>query len=294
MPWNPLKTHDPKLGQERLKNKLQGQGLVIKKGNPRDLEKLATEYSANPSIWKRMLHSSFISPMRRSVQSEGSARAAVARGLQQGFTIAIGKIPVPVLNSILSNAFDRACDKIREKIHHDKIGEYAIASEERVKFELKDIAKEVEMLDGYRWKISHAVEQYNKAIKLVEVLESKPCDRWVHVMVKLKYLKKRIDKLRSSLEMIKATCDETEKWLSNVEADYKKTSEQIEPKMKDDIEKLKIFAGVHETCTEEFCMYKDKKWTESKTVPTNEASLFLIRGVSGALDLVSTNADDYF
>jgi len=291
MVWDPFKTNDPRLGQERLKNKAMGN--VINKGNPRDLEKLATEYSTNPSIWKKMLHSNFVLPMRRSVQSPGAFGAAVARGFQQGVTIAFKQIPVPVLNSILSNAFDKACDKIREYVHHSKISNFAINSDERVKFELKDIAKEVEKLDGYRWKIKHAIDQYNEVAAEAEKMESQPCDKWVHVMVKLKYLNKRILKLRSSLEMVRAVCNETDEWLKKVESDYKAVDKHLEPIMNDDISKLKNFAGAHETCSEVFCMYKDKKWSESQAVPTSEASLFLIKGASMAGDLVSIKSNDY-
>jgi hypothetical protein len=293
-PWNPLQTNDPKLGQDRLKNKLQGQGIVINKGNPRDLEELAKEYSANPSIWKKMLHSNFILPERRAIQSKGAAASAFASVAQKGISFAFKEIPLPVLNTVLSNAWDVACKKIREKVNQYKISTYGISEEEKVKFELKDIGNEVAKLDGYRWKIKHAIDQYNKVVKEADTMASQPCDRWVATLVKLKYLNKRIDKLRSSIEMIKATCEETEKWLVEVEKEYKKTADNIKPLMESDIDKLKNFAGAHETCTEIFCMYKDKKWLESKAVPTSDASKFLIKGVGIASDFVQTNIYEYF
>jgi hypothetical protein len=296
MPWNPLQTHDPKLGQDRLKNKLVGQGIVVNKGHTRDLEQLATEYVAYPSIWKRMLHSSFILPARRSVQSKGAFGAAAARGLQQGIVIAFKQIPVPVLNSLLSNAFDKACNQLRDYVHksHHKVGKFGVTDADKVKFELKELGQEVEKLDGYRWKISHAIDEYNKAVKEAEDMVSQPCDRWVHVLVKFKYLSKRIVKLRTSIEMIKATCAETEKWLAEVESEYHKTATKLEPLMKDDLEKLKNFAGAHETCTEEFCMYKDKKYSESRDVPTSETADMMAKGVGKVSDYVTTKLTDYF
>lgn len=272
----------------------QGKGTVINLGNPRDLEKLALEYSSNPSIWKKMLHSNFILPYRRAVQSKGAFASAVGKVAQKSVGLMLDKIPVPIVSDILVKSADKAANYIRERIHNNKIDDYFITPEDKVKYNLKELGKEVEKLDAYRWKIKHAVDEYNKVIGEAETMASQPCDRWVAVMVKLKYLKKRIDKLRASTEMIKAVCDETENWLKKVESDYDAAGKKIEPLMNDDIQKLKQFAGAHETCSEVFCMYKNKRYSESKLVPTSKASEFIIKSASIASDLVGNDPTEYY
>ncbi|MDD2390265.1 MAG: hypothetical protein PHP23_11095 [Desulfobacterales bacterium] len=293
MGWNPFTTSTPALAAERTKNRLSGHGTVIYRGTPRDLDALATDYSANPSIWKQMLHSGFVSPFRRAVQSPAAFGSAFGKATQSTLSFLFSEIPIPGLNVLLENACNKACDKLREKSHGGRLNAYGINPEEKIKFKLKEIGKEVENFDRYRWKVKHAMEQFNIVVQEADKMESAPCDKWVRVLVKWKYLSKRIGKLRSSVETVKAVCEETDAWLTQVEAEFQKVHDRMKPIMDADVEKLKNFAGAHETCSEEFCMYKDKRWTDSKSVPTSDTANFLIKSASAISDTVSTSPTDY-
>ena len=293
MPWDPYETGTPELAAERTRRRLMGQGIVVHKATPRDLVEIATNYADHPSMGKILRHSKYASPFRRAFQSPGAFLSAVGRGVQHLGGILIKEIPLPVLNTLLEKAWAKAAEALRDKTYHDKLKHYNLSSKDKVKFELKRLGQEVENWDRYRWKVDHAVKQYNLTVKEAEAMAASPCDRWVRVLAKRKYLGKRIDKLRVSVEAVKAVCEETLEWLSRVEKDYEDTHTKLKPLFEDDVRKLKNFAGAHETCSKEFCMYKDSEWTHKKSVPTSTAAQWFIKGAAVASDIVGREPGEY-
>ena len=188
----------------------------------------------------------------------------------------LSKLPVPVISSILSKAWDTACDYIRDQ-DHEMQKDFAYRSgdlKNQVKFELKALGGQVKSWDNYRWKIAKATENYNKAIDKMHAMESGPCDRWVRVIAKRKYLRKRIMKLRTSVIAVQAVCAVTLQWLDKVDADVKANDPILKTQYEDDVRMLKAYAGAHETCSESFCMYKDLSWRSRRVVPTSSMALF--------------------
>jgi hypothetical protein len=245
----------------------------------RDLKKIAELVLGNPSVGKRILHSKFLSSHRSGVQSTGAAASYVASGVQKGVSAGLGAIPVPVVGSVIDKAWTAACEALRKHLHAGHIGGSA-TPEERVKFELKEIGDTVGDWDRYRWKITHAVEEYNKATKDIQ-LANAPCDTWVRIWVKYLYLEKRVRLLRASVEAVRGVLNQTEAWLATVETSYHTAGKQIESQYVQSVEQLK--AGgmqAHEKCSDTKCMFKKAEWTSSRLVPTSDAAKYLVKGVT--------------
>ena len=143
--------------------------------------------------------------------------------------------------------------------------------------------------DRYRWKVSHAVEQFNKASAEVQSgISSAPCDTWVRVWAKYEYLASRIAKLRVSIEAVRATLDACDEWLNSVEQDYTSKGTQIKTMYDKDVAQLKLMQ-VHDTCSDTKCMFKRGQWTSKGNVPTSSLADFFIKASSTTLDVI---ADD--
>jgi hypothetical protein len=254
---------------------------------PRDLHEIAKTVIANPTVGKKVLHSSFLSPHRRAVQSKGAFASYALGGLKKGVTIALGQIPVPMVGSLLDKAWTAANDKIRAKLHKNHIN--AVNTEEKVKFRLKELGNDVGDWDRYRWKIAHAVEQFNKVSAEVQKgIDSAPCDTWVRVWAKYEYLASRIAKLRVSVEAMRATLDACDEWLDSVEQACTTKEPQIRAMYDKDVAQLKLMQ-VHDTCSDTKCMFKKGQWTAKANVPTSSMADFFIKATSTTLDIV---ADD--
>jgi hypothetical protein len=251
----------------------------------RDLQQIAKSVVANPTVGKKVLHSSFFDPHRRAVQSKGAFGSYVASGVKKGVSIALGQIPVPAVGMILDKAWSAANDAIRTKLHQNHITSVA-TTEEKVKFELKEIGSDVADWDRYRWKIAHAVEQYNKVTNEVrQAISSAPCDTWVRVWAKYYYLASRIAKLRASVEAVRAILKEVDEWLEGVEKSYSSTQAQIQGLFDKDVAGLKIMQ-VHDTCSDTKCMFKQGQWTAKANVPTSDAANFFIAATSKAVSVM--------
>jgi hypothetical protein len=224
--------------------------------SPRDLQDIAKGIVANPSIAKKALHSSFVAPFRSAANSKGSFGSKVAApALQKGVSIALSKIPVPVVSDLLQKAFDAACKAIKKKLHERHI-EAPQNIQEKVKFELKDIADQFQDWDRYRWKVEHAAQQYNGAAEEVLAgINTAPCDTWVRVWSKYYYMGSRIAKLRASVEAVRAILLEVDVWLDSVEQSYASTQQQVQTQYDKDLAGLKIMQ-VHDTCADNRCMFK--------------------------------------
>ncbi|MGD0223073.1 MAG: hypothetical protein ABSF71_12110 [Terriglobia bacterium] len=254
----------------------------------RDLQEIAKTVVANPTVGKKILHSSFLSSHRSAVQSKGAFASYAGKGIQKGVSIALNQIPIPLVGSVLDKAWTAACEAIRSKVHQKHV-DYPGNVGERVKFELKEISSQVEDWDRYRWKVAHAVEQYNKVCTEVQQgISSAPCDTWVRVWAKYYYLGSRIGKLRESIEAMRAIVLEVDVWLDSVEQSYGTTHQQIKTLYDRDAAQLKTMQ-VHDTCADTKCMFKQGQWTNSMSVPTSDAAKFFIQATSTALKIV---ADD--
>ena len=256
----------------------------------RDLRQIAQLVLAFPSIGKKILHSKFLSSHRSGVQSQGAAASYVASGMQKGVSAGLSVIPVPVVGTLLDKAWTAACEALRSKLHSGHTTATA-TPEERVKFELKDLGDTVGEWDRYRWKVTHAVEEYNKATReLQQSLAKAPCDAWVRMWVKYLYLEKRVTVLRESVEAVRGILNETDGWLVSVEADYKTAYHQIESQYKQSVAQLQS-AGMaaHEKCSDTKCMFKKAEWTSSRLVPTSDAAKFLVKGVSVVANVLAND-----
>jgi hypothetical protein len=246
---------------------------------PKNLQQIGASVAANPTIGKRVRHSGPLAGFRRAVQSKGAFASATAGAVQKGVSIAFGQIPVPGVGMILDKAWGLLGEKLRT---------YHVASHlkapanpaDKVKFELKHIGEMVADWDGYRWKVNHAVEQYNKtAAEFSKTATEAPCDSWVRMWAKFYYLISRVDKLRESVEAVRAICDATDEWLVAVETNVKSAHETIKTQYEKEVGQLKQMQ-VHDTCSDAKCMFKPGSYLAQASVPTSGAALFMIKGVS--------------
>lgn len=248
----------------------------------RDLVEIAQSVVAHPTVGKKILHSKFLSPHRRAVQSPGAFASYAAGAVKKGVSIALSQIPVPLVGSILDKAWDACTAALRAKHHANHVA-YPVNLTDKVKFELKDLGGEVGNWDGYRWKVTHAVEQYNKAAQAaMQGIATAPCDTWVRVWAKYIYLGSRIGKLRASIEAMRAVLLEMDVWLDSVEQSYAATQTQIKTQYDKDVTQLKTMQ-VHDSCSDVKCIFKQGQYTKQASVPTSDAATFLIKATSTTL-----------
>lgn len=282
MAWNPF--NDKDLYATRTKQRLVGQGIVIASKHKRDLYAIAHTVAENPTVGKTLLHSRAFSPFRRAVQSSGAFASGLGKAAQKGASLAIGKIPIPVLNKILDNAWNKFADGLREKSHSQNL-RVAVTQHDKVKFSLKGLGDQVASWDRYRWKVDKALENYDKAATEAMEMTSSPCDKWVRLWVKHLYLTNRIRKLRESVLAVQAVAEVTSEWLKTVEAKHSTHFTGLKLEYDKQVKLLAQFAGVHETCSDEFCMFKNSKWTEKRTVPTSSVALFFVKHGKDVMDV---------
>lgn len=215
--------------------------------------------------------------------SLGSKGMSVVGTLVKG---GFGLIPVPVVGAVCKKAWDAGDKLVREKLHKNNL-KNAVSIEQKVKFELKAIGGEVAEWDRYRWKIAHAVEQFNKTSSEIQAgISSAPCDAWVRVWAKYEYLLARIAKLRTSVEMMRAVLDETDKWLDEVETACTNKGPQIQALYDKDVSRFKnVDVRIHDACSDYKCVYGTGAWEKKGDVPTSGAAKFFINATSKSLEL---------
>ena len=262
--------------------------MITVSPRPRDLVILAQDYADNTSIFKRVLRSRALSPFRRGAHAPVSAAASAAA---KGISVGLGKIPVPIVNDLLGAAWSVTVSALRSKSHASKLGKPTVTPADKVKFELKELGGDVGDWDRYRWKIAHAIEQVNKQVDACNEMKSGPCDLWVKLLAKRLYLRKRITRLRVSIESVKAICDGALHWLDTVAANVGTNEMMTAPLFEKDVRQLKTYAGAHAECSPEFCMHSTKKWTSKTGVPTSDAALFLIKATGTATSAMAGEFD---
>lgn len=257
----------------------------------RDLQEIAKSVVGNPTIFKKIRHSGSLSPFRRTVQSKGSMASGAASVMKKGVSVAIGFIPLPVLPALMDKAWDRLATHLKSRQRNAHI-ECPANLEEKVKFELKTIGDEVANWDNYRWKVQHAVEQFNKAATAATAsMATTPCDTWVRVWAKYYYLGQRMEKLRFSVEAVRAVTEEVDVWLMSVEQSYEEAFAKADAQYKTDVTQLKT-GQFHDTCSDNKCMFKSGQYLQQFTVPTSDASKYFIKGVSMAVGSVTDKLSD--
>jgi hypothetical protein len=259
--------------------------------SPRNLEEIAQSVVAHPTVGKKFLHSSVFAPHRRAVQSKGAAASYALGGLKKLGSIALAQIPVPAVGAIVDKAWVACAEALRAKHHKNHVA-YPVDLAEKVKFELKDLGKDVEQWDNHRWKVSHAAEQYNKAAQgALKSMETAPCDTWVRVWAKYLYLGKRIGRLRASIDAMRAVLLEMDAWLDSVEQSYDATHTQLKAQYDKDVTQLKTMQA-HDTCSDVKCMFKSGQYTKLASVPTSDAANFLIKAAATVAAAVGDPTSD--
>lgn len=254
----------------------------------RDLQDIAKSVVANPTIFKKIRHSGFMAGARRTVQSKESAASGAFQGFKKGISVAIGFIPLPVLPALMDKAWDAFATYLKARQRQGHI-DSPVNLTDKVKFELKTIGEDVAEWDGYRWKIQHACDQYNKAVQdVTKSMETAPCDTWVRVWAKYYYLGSRVEKLRHSVAAMRVVCDEVDVWLLKVEDDTAAAYKKADTVFNTEVEQLKK-GQFHDSCSEQKCMFKQGQYTKQITVPTSDAAKFFIKVTS----LVSGNLTDH-
>lgn len=252
----------------------------------RDLQDIAKSVVANPTVFKKVRHSGALSPFRRTVQSKGAMASGAASVAKKGVSVAIGFIPLPVLPALLDKAWDKLSEYLKARQRNAHIQSPANL-DEKVKFELKTIGEEVANWDNYRWKVQHAVEQFNKAAtEATQSMATTPCDTWVRVWAKYYYLGQRMEKLRFSVEAVRAVTEEVDVWLLSVEQSYEEAFGKADVQYKTDVAQLKT-GQFHDSCSDNKCMFKSGQYLKQMTVPTSDASKYFIKGVSMAVGSVT-------
>lgn len=245
----------------------------------RDLQDIAKSIVANPTVFKQVRRSGFMSGARRSVQSKEAFASGIYKGSKKVVSTAISFVPIPALASIL----DAAWGKTHEYLKARQINSHVEAPanlDEKVKFELKVIGGMVADWDSHRWKVHHAAEQFKAAAtEATQTMVTAPCDTWVRVWAKYFYLGSRIQKLRASVAAVRAVTDEVDVWLQKVEQDYENTYTKAKAQYDTDVQQLKQMQ-VHDTCSKYKCMFKDGSYTKQVTVPTSDPAKFFIKATS--------------
>jgi hypothetical protein len=255
---------------------------VVAAANARDLKDIGNKVAANPSLAKRFLRSGAFSSYRR-LGGKGTV-SGLLKMTQTVVSAGLGNIPIPGVGGLLERAFDNTCNAIRAKVHNDKAKalSYAVAPEDKIKFELKELGAAVADWDGYRWKITHAIDEYKKAT--TEILSANyggrpPCDAWVRVWAKYFYRHSRIQKFHTSVQAVTELAKELDKWLDSVDDAATKEEAKLDAAYKLAFEDLKkLPADDHKECSEYKCIFNTKAWTSATYVPTSNEALFLIKG----------------
>lgn len=257
---------------------------AAKAGPPvgRDLKEIGEKVAANPSLAKRFLRSGAFSSYRR-LAGKGTVSGLLKMG-QSAISAGLGNIPIPGVGGVIERAFDNTCNLIRRKIHKDKANNltYAVAPEDKIKFELKELGATVADWDGYRWKVQHAVDEYKKAT--TDILKADyggrpPCDAWVRVFAKYYYIHSRVKKFQASVTSVLELAKELDKWLDAVDKAATAEEAKLDAAYQTAHATLaNLPSDDHEPCSEYKCMFKTKSWTCATYVPTSNEALFLVRG----------------
>ena len=258
----------------------------------RDLAGIAGAVAANPTIFKRIKRSSQLQGFRSMAQSKGAFASGVATAVTKVGSIAIGQIPLPGVPLLVGKAWDLLTAKLKETQRKSRLNQATRVAPnvaDQVKFELKSIGEMVADLDRYRWKIDHAVKKHNDAAKEFSVVAARaPCDAWVRIWAKKYYLNSRVDKLGESIDALRSLCDATDEWMEKVVKDVNDAHDSLTIQYRSEVAMLKKMQ-VHDTCSEERCMFKKGEHTAQISVPTSGTANFMIKVASATTKAVMTD-----
>lgn len=248
----------------------------------RNIWELGEKIAYNPSIWTRVKHSSAGTSLRRSVKRSTGAKAVFKVG---GFLLK--QVPVPVIKDMLAVVSDAVHQKLRSMTKERKL-KGATTNEKKAKWSWKDM--DVQDVDRFRWKVTDAMRDFEKErhafVQNVDkhAESGKICDAFVKVSTAFFYAHKRHDKLKKKIEALRAVCDVTDAWLSEVRTnldDWARNS-------KDDLTKVFTDAqeGGHAECEKTVCVLGEKEKLRFKS-----AGGKALDGLGAGLSALSTALD---
>jgi hypothetical protein len=256
----------------------------------------------NKRMGAQIAHSQLFHSMRSAFSSKGSFASKAA-----GAAVGVGKlflasIPVPIVGPIVGAVIDAVDGKIRSVKHQDNLDK-ATTDAEKAKFLIKELT--VENLDRYRWKLSHAYEELNNAIKIFN--DSKQnCDDLYHFALVYEQLERRKTKLDDELKTFQKVIDTVENWKKNVDRtdDVKTIKDKILVKRKQYLENLPLehdkekqaeYIAEHAKCSQWCCIKKSAEYDPN----TNWEKIKQYSGVVAnalrpiAVSSVSVHQSDY-
>jgi hypothetical protein len=188
--------------------------------NTDDLFAYAKDCVDNKGVFARIGHSGKLHAVRSAVSSKGSFVSKAGALVGVGFRATAACIPLPVVGSLVG-AVERAFEKfVKEKVHGKRLANSSDLKN-KVKFELKDLS--VEELDRFRWKVSSAMEDLNKAIRefpdrlRTKTAEGARCDAYLDLAIAAQQAVRRLSILRAALEKLNVVLRLTKDWIDMCE-----------------------------------------------------------------------------
>jgi hypothetical protein len=173
----------------------------------------------NKTVMQRIAHSPALHSARSAISSTGSLGSKAVSLLGGGARVAMSLIPVPAIPA-LSAAIEKHFEAWRREKRYHAQAEKATTSQDKVKFELKELS--LEEMDRYRWKVNQAMTDLNTAInnrqaKFMEADNaSARCTEYVELATAAAQAERRIDKLYEKCKVVKGVMEETMEWLGQL------------------------------------------------------------------------------
>ena len=188
--------------------------------SPADIFVCAKGYVNNKSVAARIGHSAKLHSLRSAVSSKGSAASKGLAFTGVVFRATLGAIPLPAVGSLIGAAESFIEGKVRSFKRQRNLAN-ATTMDDKVKFELKELS--VAELDRYRWKVSQAIEAYNKARTgfnanyAAKQTEMAPCEALLDLAMSMEQVIRRTDKLKAAVLSITAVTKLTTDWIAKCE-----------------------------------------------------------------------------
>lgn len=166
-----------------------------------DIFDYAAKCVANKGVLTRLGHSAKLHSARSAVSSKGSAASKFGALVGAGVRATVNAIPIPVIGGLIGALEQKVEKVIKSRLHQGHLKPTA-SSTERVKFTLKELS--VEELDRFRWKVSEAINEFNKlnqayAGNLAKKRDAQAtCDAFLEMAMAAEQIKRRLAKLRDT------------------------------------------------------------------------------------------------
>jgi len=221
----------------------------------------------NKRMGAQIAHSQLFHSMRSAFSSKGSFASKAAGAAVGAGKLFLALIPVPIVGPIVGAVIDAVEGKVRSNKHQENLAN-AQEAEEKAKFMIKELT--VENLDRYRWKLSHAYEELNTAIKTYNDSQQ-TCDDLYNFALVYAQLERRKNKLDDELKQFQDVVDLVKEWKekSDKTSDITTHKEKIKTKTKEYIEDLNkivnndekfAFMAKHSSCSQWCCVKKSAQY----------------------------------